>query len=161
MLKVGNISEILNDEVFIEQCKQRANIYKARGRSIEEIIKHTAQGEAIEVLMCDKFGWTHTPFNVKDHDAVTPDGEKVEIKHTVFDNKFWTFVPDKYEFFLDNAHKLDMIALCYLNADTNDVFLKFIANAKTFEEYSMKSRYNDSWFYKTDVAVHNKQCMVY
>jgi hypothetical protein len=156
---IGNIEEIITDE-FIETCKKHAKIYKTYGRTPEQILEQTINGEAVEFLVIKKLGFKAVPFEISEYDAIDKN-EKIEIKHTIKNEKWWTYNPKSYSHFLKNSQKIDKIILCYLNKENGDVFLKFEANAKLFIEYSKQSNFNSNFYFNTEIAQRNGDCKIY
>ena len=159
-IKIGNLNKLINDNNFIKKCLELAKKYKRNDRSFEEVVEHTLYGEAIEVMVCEKFGLTKTNFETSEYDAIC-DGKKYEIKHTISESEWWVFNPKAYQFFFENAKDLDYIILVYLNKNTNDIYLKYIANAKTFEKYVRKSSYNSKYIYDVRKAEANSDVRIY
>ena len=159
-IKLGNITNKLNDANFIKHCEELANLYKSNGRKYEDILEHTLCGEAIEDLVCEIFGLNKTKFETSEYDA-EKDGLKYEIKHTISQSEWWVYNPDAYKFFFENVKDLDYIILVYLNKNTNDIYLKYVANAKTFEKYVRKSSYNDKYIYDVRKAEANSDVRIY
>jgi hypothetical protein len=157
---IGNINEVITDE-FIETCKKHAKIYKTYGRTPEQILEQTINGEAVEFLVIKKLSFKAVPFEISEYDAIGKSGEKIEIKHTIKNEKWWTYNPESYSHFLRNTHKIDKIILCYLNKESGDVFLKFETNANVFEKYSKQSNFNSSFYFNTLIAEKNGDCIIY
>jgi len=161
MLLIGNVDKFFSDSEFMAHCSEISKNFVARGRSAETITNHTAQGEAVERTLCEFYNMQQTPFEFLKYDAVSSSGTKVEIKHTTQNLKYWTFTKEQYNFFLSNTNDIDVIILCYLDKSTNNVYIKFKANAKSFEDYCSKSKFNDKFYYKADIASNRKQCLIY
>jgi hypothetical protein len=154
---IGNIESVLTEQ-FLDRCIRHAQEYNPRGRSPDEVLNQTIHGEAVEVLVQNYLGLEEAPFEIPEYDATDYKGRKYEIKHTIKDDKWWNFKIENYNFFLQNAHKLDFIVLCYLNQDSSEVFLKWIADAETFERFISKSNYNDGWYYNVKNAIKAGRC---
>lgn len=157
---IGNISNTITNTDFINYCKELAVKYKLNGRTFKDVLEHTIYGEAIENAVCEKFGLTKIPFEISEYDA-EKDGKKYEIKHTISESDWWVFNPDGYQFFFQNAKNLDYIILIYLNKGTNDIYLKYVANAKTFKDYCRKSSYNEKYIYDVRSAELNNEVKSY
>lgn len=160
MIYIGNVNEVINPDL-IGICIERANKFKSRGRDIDTIINHTINGEAVELLVCACSNLIQTPFDVMEYDATDNKGFKYEIKHTSKNDKWWNYSADNYSFFLENALDLDYIILCYHDNKTGNVYLKFKADAPTFENYSAQSNYNDKLYYNVDIASRKNVCIIY
>ena len=159
MLKIGNINDVKTDE-FIETCKEHAKVYKLRGRNFETILNQTIMGEACEILVANHFGYNLVDFSIPEYDLI--DGnKKIEIKHTVKNLKWWTFKLENYEFFRKHHKNLDYIFLCYVDKNTDDVYLKFKANAKNFFNYVYNSKFNDNVYYNNEIAARNGDCIIF
>lgn len=159
-IKLGNITNKLNDANFIKHCEELANLYKSNGRKYEDILEHTLCGEAIEDLVCEIFGLNKTKFETSEYDA-EKDGLKYEIKHTISQSEWWVYNPDAYKFFIQNSDKLDYIILVYLDESTKDVYLKYVAKAKNFKDYTRKSSYNSKYIYDVRKAEANSDVRIY
>ena len=159
-IHIGNLSNKIKDTKFIDYCKELAVKYKLNGRTFKDVLEHTIYGEAIEDTVCKKFGLTKIPFEISEYDA-EKDGKKYEIKHTISESDWWVFNPDGYQFFFQNAKNLDYIILIYLNKQTNDIYLKYVANAKTFKDYCRKSSYNEKYIYDVRSAEINNEVKSY
>ena len=160
MIYIGNINDVVTEDL-IDICTQRANKFKTRNRDINTIIHHTIIGEAVELLVCASCNLIQTPFNVMEYDASDNNGLKYEIKHTSKNDKWWNYTADNYSFFLQNALDLDYIILCYHDNNTGNVYLKFKADASTFENYSAQSNYNTKHYYNVDIANRRNACIIY
>lgn len=154
MLYLGDLNKYLQDEIFINHCRTLAEQYKTNNRSFEEVLKHTAYGEAVEELASAGLSLQRTDFSTAKYDA-TKDGLKIEIKHTVKDSKWWNFKMSSYKYFLDCSKDLDYIILCYVQG--TECYLKYIANAKTFKDYIKESNFKDH-YYNVDKAIAEGQC---
>lgn len=160
LIKIGNVSEKIKNPNFIEYCKKLCTNFKSNNRTEEEIFHHTLYGEAIEDLVCEKFGLAKVGFDIPEYDAIK-DNKKYEIKHTISESDWWVYNPLNYEFFIKNSNDLDYIILIYLNKQNGDIFLKYVANAKTFKKYSRKSSYNDKFIYDVRTAEANSEVKIY
>ena len=155
MLQLGNLNKYFTDADFIRHCEVLARQYKANERSFAEILRHTTYGEAVEKICSDVLKLEQTDFSISAYDA-TKNNLKIEIKHTVKNSKWWSFKHVSYEYFLKNSANLDYIFLCYVD-DSNNCYLKYIANAKTFRDYIRESNFKD-YYYNVDKAVQYRQC---
>ena len=160
MIQIGNINDVITEEL-VNTCTLRAQKFKRRGRNIELIIHHTIIGEAVELLVCACSNLKQTDFETMEYDATDNNGLKYEIKHTNKNDKWWNYSADNYSFFLQNALDLDYIILCYHDNNTGNVYLKFKADAETFENYSAQSNYNDKLYYNVDIAHRKNACVIY
>ena len=160
MIHIGNVNDVVTEDLIVI-CTERANKFKTRNRDINTIIHHTIIGEAVELLVCASCNLIQTPFNVMEYDATDNKGLKYEIKHTSKNDKWWNYSADNYSFFLQNALDLDYIILCYHDNETGNVYLKFKADAVTFEDYSAQSNYNDKLYYNVDIANRKNACIIY
>ena len=160
MIHIGNINDVITEEL-VNTCTLRAQKFKRRGRNIELIIHHTIIGEAVELLVCAYSNLKQTDFETMEYDATDNNGLKYEIKHTNKNDKWWNYSADNYSFFLENALDLDYIILCYHDNETGNVYLKFKADAETFENYSAQSNYNDKLYYNVDIAHRKNACVIY
>lgn len=160
MIYIGNINDVVTEDL-IDICTERANNFKTRNRDINTIIQHTIIGEAVELLVCASCNLIQTPFNVMEYDASDNNSLKYEIKHTSKNDKWWNYTADNYSFFLQNALDLDYIILCYHDNETGNVYLKFKADAETFESYSAQSNYNKKHYYNVDIANRKNACIIY
>lgn len=160
MKYIGNLKDVITKD-FIQECKLHAEKYKDNQRTKQQKIKQTIQGEGVEKLVCQYFHYKEVHFSIPEYDAVDEYNKKYEIKHTIYNIRFWSFKPQQYKFFIQNANKLDYIILCYLDEETLDVYIKFKANAKSFYYYSDKSQYNNKYFYKHNIAQQNNECIIY
>jgi hypothetical protein len=158
MKHIGNISSFFNEQ-FVQECTSHAKKFNPGYRTFEEVLEQTIAGEAIEVLVCNELDLIRVDFNVSEYDAISKSGKKYEIKHTVKDSDWWNF--KTYDFFLKNSHNLDYIVLCYLNKETNDAHLKWIANAKTFNKYVQSSKFNSGQYYNNKLAIKENQCITF
>ena len=160
MIHIGNINDVVTEDL-INICTERANKFKTRNRDINTIIQHTIIGEAVELLVCACSNLIQTQFDIMEYDATDNNGLKYEIKHTSKNDKWWNYSADNYSFFLENALDLDYIILCYHDNETGNVYLKFKADAPTFENYSAHSNYNDKLYYNVDIAHRKNACIIY
>lgn len=160
MIHIGNVNDVITEEL-INTCTLRAQKFKRRGRNIELIIHHTIIGEAVELLVCAAADLIQTSFETMEYDATDNNGCKYEIKHTNKNDKWWNYTADNYSFFLENALDLDYIILCYHDTETGNVYLKFKADAPTFENYSAQSNYNTKHYYNVDIANRKNACIIY
>lgn len=160
MIHIGNVNDVVTEDL-ITICTERANKFKTRNRDINTIIQHTIIGEAVELLVCACSNLIQTPFDIMEYDATDNKGLKYEIKHTSKNDKWWNYSADNYSFFLENALDLDYIILCYHDNKTGNVYLKFKADAETFENYSAQSNYNDKLYYNVDIAHRKNMCVIY
>jgi len=134
---IGNVNEFLSYDLFKRSEKYAEKFQKGKrvnGRSFDRIFKDTLYGEISELAVARFFNGKQVPFSIAYYDVETERGEKIEVKHTRRITKYWEFYKNQYDFFFQNAHKIDKIVLVQIfpNGDLN---LKYIANAKTFEEY--------------------------
>ena len=160
MIHIGNINDVVTEDL-INICTLRARNFKTRKRDINTIIQHTIIGEAVELLVCACSNLIQTPFDIMEYDATDNNGLKYEIKHTSKNDKWWNYSADNYSFFLENALDLDYIILCYHDIETGNVYLKFKADAETFENYSAQSNYNKKHYYNVDIANRKNACIIY
>lgn len=163
MIYIGNIDTFLTDE-FLEKCESYAKIFyeqNNRGRSFDQVLNNTIYGEAVEGIVCNYLGLYQTPFSVSTHDAEEANGERYEIKHTSVNKNFWTYSQNQYIHFLNHAHMISRIILCYVEKSTGDVYLKFNADAPSFYSLSARSKFKDEMYYKMDVASKAGKCEIY
>ena len=160
MIHIGNINDVVTEDL-INICTERANKFKTRNRDINTIIQHTIIGEAVELLVCACSNLVQAPFDIMEYDATDEKGRTYEIKHTNKNDKWWNYSADTYSFFLENALDLDYIILCYHDIETGNVYLKFKADAETFENYSAQSNYNSNHYYNVDIASRRDACIIY
>ena len=157
-MKIGNINDIITPE-FLELCKFHASHYNLNGRTPEKVLDMTICGEGVELVLCNYFGWELANFETMEYDAITPEGKKIEIKHTTKNDKWWNFRKERYDFFIQNARKLDKIVLCYLSTN-KDVHLKFIADATSFTSYINMSNCNSGYYYNVMNAQRDGNCII-
>lgn len=160
MTHIGNVADVITPEL-IELCSERANKFKTRGRDINSIMYNTVIGEAVELLVCRHFNLHQVDFDIMEYDAIDKNGIRYEIKHTNKDEKWWNYNSDNYSYFLANAYKLDYIVLCYHDKADGNVYLKFKADAPTFNDFSRVSKFNNNHYYNFDIANRNNCCIIY
>lgn len=91
-------------------------------------------------------------------------GQHLEIKTTTLDSTYWKIKESTpgvpvISYFLKNTDVIDFIALLYIN-DEYDVYLKYIADAKTFSKYMEKSQ-GSGWYYNHHKAIADNVCTKY
>lgn len=164
MIMIGNIKEVITPR-FKEEVLAHAQIFfekNPRGRTLKQVREQTLYGDAVELLVCRFLKLNRSAFAISHYDGTDGRGRKYEIKHTTIDSKYWNYDPGTYSHFLRNAHNLDFIVLCYVDKETNNVFIKFKADAKTFAANSNDSQYNAGQkYYKHTLAANKGQCEIY
>ena len=160
MIHIGNVDNVITPEL-IEICTERANNFKTRGRDIDRIVYNTVIGEAVELLVCRYFNLHQVDFDIMEYDAIDKNGIRYEIKHTNKNEKWWNYNNDNYSYFLANAFKIDYIVLCYHDKNDGNVYLKFKADAISFNDFSSVSKFNNNHYYNFDIANRNNCCIIY
>ena len=149
---IGNISEFISYDLF-KKVENQANIFynqNPRNRNFNRIFMDTLYGEVSELAVARYFNGTQVPFEISYYDVETPSGEKIEVKHTRYNSKYWNFYSGHYDHFLNNANKLDKIVLVQI-LDNGDLNLRYIANAKTFHHYIRQSKFEDDVYFIADI----------
>lgn len=155
MLKLGTLYTYFNNAEFMTHCVELSKKYKSNNRTDLEKLRHTTFGEAVEQLCSTELNLQQTAFSTSEYDAVK-NNQKIEIKHTTKNSKWWSFKLDSYKFFVQNSQSLNYIFLCYVDAESI-CYLKYIAEAKTFKNYIKESNFKD-YYYNVDRAILDQQC---
>jgi len=150
---IGNISEFISYDLFKKIENQAIIFYNqnSRNRDFNTIFTDTLNGEVSELAVARYFNGTQVPFEISYYDVETQSGEKIEVKHTRYNSKYWNFYSGHYDHFLKNADKLDKIVLVQI-LKNGDLDLKYIANAKTFHRYIRKSKFEDNVSFIANVS---------
>ena len=162
MRLIGNIEDFRTNESYKIAVK-KSNIYNPKGRDKERHIKDIHEGEVlVEAVVVNYF----SDLGMKKEtsytwcDAINKFGKRFEIKMTRINSKWWNFCWERYKHFLQNSEKLDYIIHVYLDEKTSNLYLKYIANAKTFERFTSESnRTGGSPYYNHLIA--GKDCNIY
>jgi len=145
---IGNVNDFLSYDL-IKKSENQAKIFydnNPRNRDFNRIFMDTLYGEISELAVAKYFNGIQIPFDISYYDVETSIGEKIEVKHTRIITKYWQFFKGHYDYFLNNAGKIDKIVLVQI-LNNGDLNLKYIANAKTFHHYIRQSKFNDNIMY--------------
>ena len=145
MQKVANINDY-NTQEARDLAFHKASYYKKNGRTYDEIYKHCLQGDLVEYAICGSLGLEKASDEISEYDA-TWNGKKVEIKSHTKDETWWNIKPYRYDHFLKNCKDLDLIINAFLDTETGDVYIKAIADAPSFPDYLVNSKFENGYPY--------------
>jgi len=155
MKKIGNIKDYKSPETR-KMAEEKSTEYNSNGRTKEQHIKDIEEGELlVEAVVADHF-------QMEKYDKHTwadliKDGKLFEVKMTRRNDKWWNFDEKKYNHFLENHEKVDGIINVFLDKN-GDVYLKTIANAKTFPDFVRKSNNGIGSYYNKFEAERQDHC---
>lgn len=159
MRLIGNINDYYTDESY-EIARQKSVFYNRHDRTEAQHIKDILESEVlVEQVVANYFDCT-IELNRSEWDLNGRDGQKHEVKMYRSNDKWWNLPEKRYKWFFQHNHMLNSIINVYLD-DKGDVYLKHVANSKTFKNYINKSRSGGNDYYNIFTAEKDNECVNY
>ena len=129
-------------------------------RKIDEILKKARIGTMAEFLFADAFKNVERPDNEGlVYDVISKNNVRFEIKYSGNSHQYWEGVAT-YNNFLKHAKagNVHYIVNMYIDTEADEVILRGIAEAKSFENYIKDSHFNRPKYYHPYDAVNDGKC---
>lgn len=154
---LGNQTEIRKDTRFNNYCLEMAQRFNPNGRDFNKVLNNTINGTIAELLVNRALGLKSVNDAI-DYDSVDVSNRRYEIKSTTVNSKWWNFSMPSYSHFLRCQHKIDFIVQAYLSPN-DDVFLKYIADARQFGNYVQPGR--SGYYFNNFRAIDNGDAIMF
>lgn len=131
-------------------------------REIDEILKKTRIGTMAEFLFVDAFKNVERPDNEGlVYDVISKNNVRFEIKCSGKSHSYWEGV-GMYHNFLEHAKagNVHYIVNMYIDKEADEVILRGIAEAKSFEDYIEDSNFSKSKYYHPYNAEKAGKCWI-
>jgi len=180
MKKIANVKHLRYDEKFIDETQELAHInFKSpnNSRSYEEVLKDTLQGKLGEGGLKESIPNSRFGDGIKNDviGIMDKEEERIDAKASMWDGdddtlpKWWNIGRNEKSglcsynniFVQANSNNLDTVVKLYINENNYDVFLRWKADAQTFESYICKGNFDIPFYYNVWIAIKNGDCIEY
>jgi len=167
-----NIKDIENRDDFKNDLENLYNSlkgkYSTNDRSNNEIFEHAKiglLGEYYVMLSSNNINKNYS--DDFSYDVISDSDTKIEVKTSNKDTKWYNLSMDRnnklrISYFLESAKDKKVHKLIRVIIDENKNFkIKFIADAHYFNNYIMRSSFNNEYYYNHERAQSNNHCIVF